>query len=69
MLDRGVCPKSTLSSIKAAHLNCLTFKAHQVQSMYVAFKLKLTLSMKISFKCHHNIIPYFSLCVRPLTRG
>ncbi len=66
MLDRGLCQKTTLSSIKATDLNCLTFKAHQVQSMHVAFKLKLTLSMKISSKCHHNIIPYFSL---PLTRG
>lgn len=42
---------------------CLTFKARQVRSMHVAFKLKLTLFMKIPSKCHHNIIPYISLWV------
>lgn len=39
----------------------LTFKAHQLGSLRVPFKLKWTFSVKISSKCHHKITPFISV--------
>ena len=57
MLTRTVWNSTVLTDV-----NSMTFRSHQVQSVHVAQKFKLTLSVEISPKCHHNITADISSC-------